>query len=175
MIDATDLTIARSNLTVAVFGIAANKLVEHGFGFVAADVAPETYEAVVAEYADCTETGRKFRVWSGGCSDIVYTTAAGNHAFRFWHDLGHAEHELTFSPEDEIELATRQMAELIRYGVGVDSLALRLFSADTIGQTVYAQRFGGFVNNQLRFVTNVLVRGIDEACGLEAAFVAKGL
>lgn len=175
MIDANELTIARCNLTVAVLGIAADKLCTEGFGFEATDVAPETFEAVVAEFNECRETGRKFRVWSGGCSDIVYTTAAGNHAFRFWHDLGHAQHGLTFSPDDEIELASRQMAELVRKGVPVDSLALRLFTADTIGQTTYAQRFGGFVNNQLRFVTNVLVRGIDEACGLEANFVAKGL
>ena len=41
------LAAAGADLYVVRYGIAANKLVEHGFGFVAADVAPETYEAFI--------------------------------------------------------------------------------------------------------------------------------
>ncbi len=165
---------ARQNLTAAVLAIAGEVAVASGFGFTAVEDAPSTFEAVVEAHAQSVATGAVFPIWNGASDDCVYTLAEGNFAFRFWHDVRHAEYGLTFSADDELLLATHQLAELQRF-FAPGSKELELFYFDTIGQTRYGSEVGGFVGNQLRFVRNCCDHGLIEAIAWEASFVRQGL
>lgn len=114
------------------------------------DPAPDNYPALLAAYKRAQVSGT-LDIWSGASDDAIYP-AEINGQFRFWHDMGHIEHGLSFTPEDETELQERyHVWELRNLGLDKDSLAMRLYLADTIGQIEYSTAHKAFPGDQAAF------------------------
>lgn len=92
-------------------------------------------------------------VWDGASDDSIYGSAAANHAFRYWHDMGHIAHHCSFTPEDEIRLQFDHHLPIVADHFGVDSLEYRMYFADTVGQIEYISANGKFPSNQAAFVS----------------------
>lgn len=112
--------------------------------------APDNHPALLEAYRRAQVTG-KLDIWNGASEDAIYP-AAINMKFRFWHDMGHIQHGLTFTPDDERELQERyHIWELRHLGLDVDSLPMRLYVADTVGQIDYIVAHDKFPDNQAAF------------------------
>ena len=97
-------------------------------------------------------------VWNGASETSIYGSTAANYAFRYWHDMGHLEHGLSFSPEDERELQlSHHLVAVAKRLTETDGsnetirLALELYRADTIGQIEYSVANRRFPDNQIEF------------------------
>jgi hypothetical protein len=114
------------------------------------DPAPDNYPALLAAYERAQVTGR-LDIWNGASDSAIYP-AAINVQFRFWHDMGHIAHGLSFTPDDERELQERHhIQELRGLGLDMDSLPMRLYVADTIGQIDYILAHDVFPTDQAGF------------------------
>ena len=97
-------------------------------------------------------------VWDGGSENTIYPDAETNYAFRAWHDSIHLANGYSFSREDEIKIGLIHMQQARR--AGLSKLDQDVLIADTIGQIEYYYERGQFVQDQARFVTDVLARGL---------------
>lgn len=142
-----------------------------GFSYEPSEHAPNTLEEVKAEYSECLRRRRAFRVWSGGSDCTVYGSPEANYAFRFWHDVLHAQHGTAFDLEGEWRTADIHL-ETLRRRFGADSLEVLVFTADTRAQSYYAHLTnGGFVVDQRGFVEHV-VQGMARGEPMEALVAA---
>jgi hypothetical protein len=129
-----------------------------GFSYEPCEIAPDTLQLVKNEYRECLMQRRAFRVWSGGSDATVYNCPEANYAFRFWHDITHAQNNTAFDCFGEWKTARIQLRAVAR-AFGADSIESLVFKADTLGQTAYAQLTdGGFVTDQKGFVVYVAQR-----------------
>lgn len=127
-----------------------------GFGYIDRDDAPDTFEKLQKAYDHSQRTGLALPVWSGGCENTIYTNREGNLAFRYLHDCTHVQYDLQFTFQSEIEVALL-MGLKIKLHFGKDSLEYKLYLADTIGQSIYAETHNGeFPENQMQYVLSVL-------------------
>jgi hypothetical protein len=92
-------------------------------------------------------------VWDGASNDSIYGSAAANHAFRYWHDMGHIAHHCDFTPDGEFNLQFDHHLPIVADHFGIDSLEYRMYFADTIGQIEYVVENGRFPANQAQFVS----------------------
>ncbi len=148
---------ARSNLSAYLLNNAEIMEYLTGVEYEAADEAPNTYEALSQQWADChTFAMPKFKVWNGCSETTVYTTQEANYAFRFWHDVLHCSLHLDFSLKSEIEIGKIQ-TRMVQEMFGNKSLEAMIMLADTVGQSLYsANNNGEFPENQLLYVFSLL-------------------
>ena len=99
-------------------------------------------------------------VFDGGCENTIYPDAATNHAFRAWHDSLHLANNYSFSREDEIKVGLIHMQQARR--AGLSQRDQDMLVADTIGQIEYYYKFGRYVVNQAKFVSDVLNLGLKQ-------------
>ena len=128
--------------------------------------APNGREALHAWAATHVPGVDPMPVYDGGCDLTIYSTRAGNYAFRAWHDLAHLSLGAGFDADGELQVAVYHV-EVAR-AHGLSELACRALWADTWGQFRYGQVHGldVFVNDQRRFVVDCLVHGIETIVNL---------
>jgi len=155
---AQDLMDARGRLTDFVIQRAADTAKRVGFGYAACPIAPATYANLREEFRRASHLGEPFPVYSGASSKTIYTSTIGNWAFRFWHDVLHCEMNADFSPAGERKVASQQCRDCAE-AFGSDSMEFKLLAADTIGQVQYYTECGGFVEDQLTYVLDLIESG----------------
>lgn len=125
---------ARDALTKATYAA----LAFHDVDWRAADVAPETFEALCAHYH---ETG-EFLVWNGASDATIYASPRDNWAARAWHDFHHVTGSNDFTLEGERAACEAQGGDLeILRAKGELSereamLAWQLLQLEVIGQAL---------------------------------------
>jgi len=110
-----------------------------------------------------------FRVSSANCSSTIYPDVDTNYAFRFVHDSRHVWLDADFSLAGEMVVAERMLTRLSHSGCFSDSLAYRLLEAETLGQALFANVYGRFPTDQMRFAQYCAEVGVDEGIELEWA------
>lgn len=97
----------------------------------------------------------------------IYGSAVANATFRMMHDAGHVIYGKEMTYYDEVVLACLQWEDLypVFRDLGANNDLLwqleRLYLADTVGQSHYCHRAGGFPKDQRRFVRTLLDLGGD--------------
>lgn len=146
----------RSNLHRFVIDKAARLSRDLGFSYIECEEAPNSFEELEKAYQHSLKTHEPLPVFSGASDKTIYLNNEGNWAFRFWHDITHVANGFNFTLADEIECSSIQAKQVAQY-FGTDSAEYRLFVADTIGQSVYAELHGGaFPDDQLAYVKSIL-------------------
>lgn len=163
----TEIDLARLNLSAFVRGEAKRTADELGFGWRPAEITPSGLNGLRAELRACHKIGLPFRVLDDFSDDTVFDNRRTNWAMRFWHDTRHVWVSADFSVEDELEVASCHLARARDEGIGPGTLEYALLLADTVGQTLYADRTHRFVTYQLAFALDCLDLGIDEAIARE--------
>lgn len=158
---------ARQNISLFVLAQAAMRERRLGFSCRASAQAPSSYGALLEEFRAAELSGLALRVSSLHNDPVIYDTPAVNLAFRYWHDTSHVLHGLSFDLEDELDLADHHLEALRAEGFGPDTVEHQLLYADTFGQAYFQLCTGQFVANQVRFDTNCVLFGIDEALNQE--------
>lgn len=156
MIAQARIDYARKTLTDFMIRRAARLAKDIGFSYEPAEIAPDTFELLKAEYRECMLHRRAFRVWSGASDKTIYTSAEGNYAFRFIHDVIHASKNLDFTLAGELATGAYQIKEIIE-AFGADSLECQLITLDTKGQIEYFQEHNEFPADQLAWTISKLV------------------
>ncbi|AZZ39727.1 hypothetical protein C0Z10_08135 [Acidipropionibacterium jensenii] len=132
-----------------------------GFGWQAVAAAPSTYQQLRGAVDYSLVSKKPLPVSSENSATVIYTGPEVNFAFRFWHDVSHVRHGLSFALEDELELALWHLGVLERGGLSPESLAYRLFQADIVGQLLLMGLAGRFPFDQEQFVLGCIVLGME--------------
>ena len=121
--------------------------------------APETWADLKAWHkASGDNASVAMPVYDGACENSIYPTKEDNYLFRAWHDSIHLQYNLSFSLEDETEVAHIHQEQLT--AIRAPNCVKKAILADTLGQVEYYYKYGSFVPNQREFVTSVLLREI---------------
>ena len=130
--------------------------------------APETFKALKAEMA---ARGR-ITINSDNSDDTIYGSSSINIMSRAWHDWAHLHGGYGFDVSGEAK-ACRLQCEQIKQRVPVDQAfyLCALLEADVVGQALYFQRHGRFVERQREFV---LAYMNDPQTALEGDFSLEG-
>lgn len=112
--------------------------------------APETFEGIIAGFAESFMHLKPFYVSSIGCNNTVYIAPYINWAFRFWHDYLHFKHNLTLSFIDELMVSNIHVHE-VELEFGVNSLEAKIMQIDTAAQALYYKIHKEHVYDQLEF------------------------
>lgn len=156
-----EITKAAATLSDFIREMAARTAEEVGFHYELTDDAPSTYEALVAAYKQSTTAGAPLPISGENSDAVIYADLDVNYALRFWHDISHVRHGLTFDLVDELELSLWHLGELENVGHRPGSLVWRLLHADLTGQA-YVQAFAmRFPFDQRRFVAGCVTAGFD--------------
>lgn len=131
-----------------------------GFGWVAQENAPSTYQQLRDAYRQSAMSGEPLPVSSLLCDDTIYARPEDNHASRYWHDTHPIEFGLSFGLEDEAELALWQLHQAEAVGIAPGSLVYRLLEADTLGSLLVLGLSQRFPHHRRRFVTEVARWGL---------------
>ena len=109
--------------------------------------APKSYREVVRAFeGGCgTSAERPYLVSADGCENTLYTLLRVNHAFRAWHDQTHYRLGLGFNVHDEILVGIYQAKRVS------STYGQFLMFADTAGQRIAYEVWGGYVENQRAF------------------------
>lgn len=140
-----------------------------GFGVAPSLEAPSTFAELQEECSSCLKSGKPLRVSSLNSEPVIYDSPTTNYMFRYWHDTNHVILGLSFEPHDEFALAGYHLETLCGEGFGRETLESDLLLADTWGQAYFQWRTGRYVGNQLRFDTNFVLLGFEEAFNGEVA------
>ena len=159
----------QANLSIWIRDLAKETAAELGVRWRGARIAPQTLEAVIAEFRAAMLTGLPVRVSNRFCVQTIYQEPHDNMAFRFVHDSRHYFLRAGFETEPELLVASCHLARLRRAGYPPGSIEYRLLEADTIGQALFVARTGHFVSNQRRFALRCLTSTFDEAITDEVA------
>lgn len=181
-----EISEARRQLTVAVRQLASDTVKASGIDYRAISPeywqGPDTWQDLQRVHGLAVEARARgewvaLPVYGGASDQTIYTSEAANHAFRYWHDMGHIQFHLSFTPSDESRLqkgyhlddmwrvlgrpVTGDVDGTVTVDWRVDSdtvvdraalLAFRMYYADTVGQIEYIVRNGKFPTDQLAFV-----------------------
>jgi len=139
------------------------------FGWRGSTKAQSSVESLHSEFAACRVSDLPLRVSNLNSDPVIYDSPATNLAFRYWHDTGHVIFGLSFNTGDELELADHHLEALRAEGYGHQTVEHQLLHADTVGQALFTMRTGQFVGNQVRFDTNCVLFGVEEAVTQELA------
>jgi hypothetical protein len=142
---------ARANLRRLVLieaGAAAQRM---GFGWRGDPDAPADYRSLLRAYARSCMTGAPLPVSDEHTERTVYGDAAGNLAFRFWHDATHLRLGHGFDLDGEIEVARAHLDVLAAAGFPLGTLEFEMLHADTLGQTLCGAATGTFPTDQVCF------------------------
>ncbi|MGJ6122344.1 hypothetical protein QN239_07185 [Mycolicibacterium sp. Y3] len=156
-----EITKAAATLSDFIRQMATRTAEEVGFHYELTPDAPRTYEALVAAYKHSATTGAPLPISIENSDTVIYADLDVNYALRFWHDISHVRHGLTFDLVDELELSLWHLGELEKAGHRPGSQVWRLLHADLTGQA-YVQAFARrFPLDQRRFVTGCVAAGFD--------------
>lgn len=148
---AVETMLARIAISKFVRRTAKATAAEVGFGWIATEQAPSTYQQLRGAYAASLTTGQPLPVSSLNNDSSVFMRPEDNLALRFWHDVHHVRFGLSFALADELELASWQLAEAEKAGFRRGSLAYRLLEADHVGQLLMQALGERFPFNQEAF------------------------
>ena len=129
--------------------------------------APSTWAELQAWHED-ENASISMPVFNGGCEHTIYDSAETNYAFRAWHDSLHLANNYSFSREDEIKVGLIHMQQARRAGLSKRDQDTLI--ADTIGQIEYYYKFGRYVENQAKFVSDVLNLGLKSVLDSGATY-----
>lgn len=152
---------ARLTLTRFVREQAVRTTEELGFGWVASETAPATHQQLRGAFAHSERTAEPLPVSSLFCDNTIYVEPSANVCFRFWHDTNHVQQGLSFSLEDEWELALWHLEQLAVAGLGPDSREHQLLRQDLVGQIILLSVGGRFPFNQADFTSTCGELGLD--------------
>jgi hypothetical protein len=113
--------------------------------------APSTLEECTAYYR---EHGR-LAIWQGGSENTIYSDAAGNYAFRAWHDWIHVKNGFTFDADGEEKTFLahcRDVEKLDWLSQTGKNICFELLRIEIIGQLEYEAENGSFPENQKDFM-----------------------
>ncbi|WOQ17596.1 hypothetical protein [Raineyella sp. W15-4] len=161
-LSAFELQAARRQLSAFVDAQADDLAARLGFGRAPVVAAPSTYQQLRGALDRSLTTKDPLPVSSENSATVIYDRPEVNFAFRFWHDVSHVQHGLSFSLEDELELALWHLGVLEHGGLSPESLAYRLFQADVLGQLLLMGLAGRFPFDQEKFVIGCVVLGLDQ-------------
>ncbi|MDJ0769416.1 MAG: hypothetical protein QNJ12_11505 [Ilumatobacter sp.] len=163
-----------------------------GFGFVASDDAPDTYEALQEAYVRSLVTKQPLpltRAASSGpsrrmervCERYDRASEIGYHyvdrevlgpdiglSALFWHDTNHARLGLSFDLDQEASLSRWQLQQLRAAGFSSGSLEYQLMDAETRGQIECTRQIGRAPRDLRTFSMRAIAGGLDHALELEA-------
>ena len=165
--DPAVLDTARRNISEVVRAQAEMRRRRLGFGWRASPCAPSSYPELLREFRGSEVSRLPLRVSNMHNCPVIYDSPETNLALRYWHDTNHVLHGLSFDLDDELELADRHLQALRAEGFGPTTLEHQLLHADIFGQTYFQLVTGRFVGNQVRFDTNCVLFGVDEAVAQE--------
>jgi hypothetical protein len=163
-----DLQGARERLSAFIVASAKDTAHEAGFGWSARLDAPDKYSVLREHYEQVLRVGGPLHVSSYNSGNVIFTSPAVNHAFRFWHDMHHVKLGLSFKFVDEIELALWHLAQVQVAGFSKGSLERRLLEIYTLGQNYLYSAARCHPSDQLRFVQRCLELGLHEGVLEEA-------
>lgn len=168
---ASDLMVARAELSEFVRFKAIETEESVGFGFTGCPDAPSEYQQLRGAYADSVAIKTPLPIYSEHCDTSIYLAPKDNMCLRFWHDVHHVKLGLSFNLDDELELATWHCLQLERAGFDPAGTAWRLFRADLVGQLYLMAIHKRFPHNQRRFAETCLVHGFDVGILDEIRFI----
>lgn len=168
---ASDLMVARAELSEFVRFKATETEERVGFGSVGCPDAPSTYQQLRGAYADSYATKTPLPIYDQFCDASIYMEPRDNMSLRFWHDVHHVHLGLSFNLDDELELATWHCLQLEKAGFDAAGLSYRLFRADLVGQIYLMGIAGRFPYNQRRFAETCLTHGFDVGLLDELRFI----
>ncbi|MBB2890952.1 hypothetical protein [Flexivirga oryzae] len=158
---ALEIMLARDDLTRFVQQQARETAARVGFSYEACPDAPSTYQQLRGAYEESTANGTPLPISNLFCDTSIFFDPEDNVRFRFWHDVSHIEHGLSFGLADETELALWQLDQAEKYGFPKGSLPWTLLHHDFIGQIQLMALIGRFPIHQRRFVTDCIEYGYD--------------
>ncbi|SDB87263.1 hypothetical protein GA0111570_105313 [Raineyella antarctica] len=158
---AVELQAARQQLSAFVDQQADDLAGRLGFGWHPVVDAPSTYQQLRGAIDRSLATKEPLPVSSENSASVVYDRPEVNFAFRFWHDVSHVQHGLSFALEDELELALWHLNVLEQSGTTRDSIAYRLLEADLLGQLLLMGLVGRFPFDQEEFVLSCALLGME--------------
>lgn len=160
--DATYLAIGSlANLAVEKAKEAAERF---GFAWRADPDAPDTYDGLLTEFAECTVTGRDMRVSRVNAIPSVFGSARATFAGCFWRAATHIEMDADLGFTGSIQVAQSHLIDVVNAGMAEGSLPWQLMRADTVGQSyVQAMTHGRFVSDHLAFATTAVQRSLPLA------------
>lgn len=120
------------------------------------DFDNENPEQTFKKHLNRFQENNEIHVWTGGGSKTIYGTPKINLIARAWHDYIHYANELNYSTLSEIEVGAIQSSMLPE---GWD-FEKQLIQADVTGQILYHNKYGGFPEDQRKFVINYLKYGM---------------
>lgn len=159
---ALELVLARGDLSRFVQQRAAEAEQRLGFTFEGCSDAPSTYQQLRGAHNESVDSGTPLPISNLYCDSTIFFTAQDNVRFRFWHDTSHIQLGVSFSLDDELELAQWHLQQLERAGFPKDCLPWRVFHADLVGQIQLMALIGRFPIHQRRFVTDIIEYGFEQ-------------
>lgn len=139
---------ARHNLSEFIRAEAEGILRSFGVKMAVSMSAPETYDALLCEWAAC---GGEYITVSGmHCDNTIYTAPEVNHMFRFWHDYLHLQYHKPFTLAGELFIGALHCDAVASF-YGAGSMEHKLMMADTIGQSTFEAVTGKFPEDQRAF------------------------
>lgn len=163
-----ELTEAKLHLTRFVLRKAIDTAQTMGFSYTPTPDAPSTYEELVIAFDRSALTGAPLPISSLHCDNVIYADGMTNVAMRFWHDVHHVRHGLSFSLSDELELGLWHLEQLKQAGFDQDSTVAKMMRIDLLGQNYLQGIAKRFPLDQKRFVMRCLELGLDEGVLEEA-------
>lgn len=135
-----------------------------GIYFETAQVTTNNFE----KFKEQTEEAGFMTVSSEGCEETIYGSALINIRARLWHDIMHLEHDLSFSAEDEIQVAKlqgEQVQKLVyaKYGHTRAVMARLLVEMDIIEQVKYYQECKMFVPYQEAYIKRAFIDSLESS------------
>lgn len=170
---AIELAEARQRLSAFINQQAGELAGRLGFGWRPVVNAPSTYQQLRGALDHSLNTLEPLPVSSENSASVIYDSPEVNFAFRFWHDVSHVQHGLSFALEDELELALWHLDVLERAGVAHESIAYRLLQADLLGQLLLMGLAGRFPFDQEEFVLTSAFLGWEQGLLTEVRRVPR--
>lgn len=161
-IESCELAEARQLLSAFIVTHADATVERLGFGWKPTAEAPSTYQQLRGALAHSLVTGEPLPVSDEHSGSVIYTRPDVNYAFRFWHDISHVQHGLSFELPDELELALWHLDVLRRGSVAPGDLQYRLLEADLVGQLLLMGLAKRFPYDQESFVLDCAERGLEQ-------------
>lgn len=158
---AIELAEARRQLSAFINEQADELAGRLGFGWRPVVDAPSTYQQLRGALDHSLNILEPLPVSSENSASVIYDDPEVNFAFRFWHDVSHVQHGLSFALEDELELALWHLKVLEQSGTARESIAYRLLEADLLGQLLLLGLVGRFPFDQEQFVLTCALLGLD--------------
>lgn len=170
---AIELAEARQQLSAFINQQAEDLAGRLGFGWRPVMDAPSTYQQLRGALDHSLNSLEPLPVSSENSASVIYDGPEVNFAFRFWHDVSHVQHGLSFALEDELELALWHLDVLERAGVAPASIAYRLLQADLLGQLLLMGLAGRFPFDQEEFVLTCALLGWEQGLLAEVRRVPR--